>query len=161
ARTLSPRWWRAWADVAGARSQELARGALLGGVRDPPGAATDAEEDLARPGLQTQGVRDCEEPNVEVGRTEAQSHRLGHKSFQRRELSGWPRLPGGEREEERTARISRRVEPVAEPGEGLAPPGARQQRAPCPLRPAGLGDQRLDPHALRAVPGPAEGRECG
>src|ERR1700741_4166058 len=69
--------------VACARSQELSRRPLLGDVRDPTRAPADAEEDLARPGLQTQGVRDCEETHVEVRRTELQPGRLAHQRLQR------------------------------------------------------------------------------
>ena len=72
---------------------------------------------------------------------------------------GGPALARGERDQDRATRVPRRVERMAEPGQRLAPPEPGEQRGPGPLRASGLGDQRLDTHALRPVPWPAEGRQ--
>jgi len=77
-------------DVAGARPEEVSRAPLLGDVGDPTGAAAEAEEDLACPGLQTQRVRDREEPHVEVGHAEVQPRCLGHQGLQSKGPRGSP-----------------------------------------------------------------------
>src|SRR5678816_2002282 len=95
-RTLSPRSRPAWADVAGARAEKLARAPLLPHVGDPASAAPDAKHHLSGPGRKLQRVGDRQEPDVHRGLAEAESRRLCHQRLERAQRPPGPWLLRGE-----------------------------------------------------------------
>jgi hypothetical protein len=134
-------------DVAGARPEEVSRAPLLGDVGDPTGAAAEAEEDLACPRLQTQRVRDREEPHVEVGHAEVQPRCLGHQGLQSGQRPGGAALAQGEREEEgapRSVLRARSGRPVS-----ATSASTRMPSAPClgPLKAASAATRQASTSA--------------